>query len=379
MNKMSSGLLLSLFFLTTVNLFPVESLKIEKTKLLTEKIEKKITDTIMNNIFLPGMAVGIAFNDGTEYTQGFGLANIEYNAEVKPDSVFEIGSLSKIFTAVGILLLQQDGKLNVNDKISQYFPSHPSGDSITIRNLLQHTSGIPDLLGLEPFKSNQGKYWTPQELTKIIEAAPLEFEPGQRAKYSSSGFMLLGLIIEKVSGENFSNFLFSRITKPLGMENTILGANNLIIKGRVSGYTMTENGINNAEYANVSAAYASAGIMSTAKDMVKLKNIFKPGILLNEGSIEEMCAPTIFNNERTGIFKIGNDECTFGYGLDMFKLNQTFLYGKIGIISGFNSFFAYFKEIDTFIIVLSNMDNTIADDYNLTIAIADIIREESKK
>ena len=166
----------------------------KKPNLLTNKIEKQITDTIMKNIFLLGIAVWVAFSDGAEYVQGFGLANIEYDAEVKPDSAFEIGSLSKTFTTIGILLLQQDG---MNDKISKYLPSYPDGESITIKNLLQHTSGIPDICDLEPFRSNQVKYWTPQELAKMIGNKPLEFEPGQRAKYSNSCCILLGLIYRK--------------------------------------------------------------------------------------------------------------------------------------------------------------------------------------
>ena len=156
----------------------------------------------MQEKHIPGLSIAVSMPGGT-IEESYGLANVEYKQPVEKDSIFEIGSISKTFTAIGILMLQEEGKLSVNDRITKYFPQYPGWNEITLKHLLQHTSGIKELTETEPFKSNQGKDWTPQEVVAGIAREPLDFEPGQKAKYSNTGCIILGLVIEKVTGISY--------------------------------------------------------------------------------------------------------------------------------------------------------------------------------
>ncbi len=186
---------------------------------LTPEALDGIVKPIMEKARIPGLSISISSADGRTIDRSYGTANLEYQIPVTKESVFEIGSLTKTFTALSILLLQEEGKLRVEDKLSKYFPGFRGGEEITLRHLLQHTSGIKEILSVEPFGSNQEKDWRPQEVVKMLESLPLDFEPGQRAQYSNSGCMLLGLVIEKVSGVAYGDFLAERVLQALGHDS----------------------------------------------------------------------------------------------------------------------------------------------------------------
>ena len=206
---------------------------------VTQAHIKEVVTKVMEEKHIPGLSIAVSMPSGT-VEESYGLANVEYQQPVDKDSIFEIGSISKTFTAIGILMLQEEGKLSVNDKITNYFPQYPGWNEITLKHLLQHTSGIKELTDTEPFKSNQGKDYTPQEVVAAIAREPLDFEPGQKAKYSNTGCIILGLVIEKVTGISYGDFLAEKITKPLGMTHTMLGSNSALVPKRVSGYAMPE-------------------------------------------------------------------------------------------------------------------------------------------
>lgn len=322
---------------------------------LTQNEVDLIAKRIIKESKIPGLSVAVVFLDGRKIERSYGYANLEYKAPVEKDSIFEIGSVSKTFTTIGIMILQEEKKLSVNDKLSKYFPQYPNGDDITLKNLLLHTSGIHELIDIEPFKSNQMKNWTPQEEVEMIKSVPLDFEPGQKAQYSNPGCILLGLIIEKVTGQPYSEFLQERICKPLGMSNTFLGSNSRIIPKRTSGYILSREGIQNTPYASASAPYASGGIMSTASDLAKLIKAFQPGVLLTKESIEEMTTPGRLNNGKLATQGIW----TYGYGLDMVKHKDRILPAKSGGISGFNAFFIYDKKEGIIIAITSNLNESL--------------------
>jgi len=376
MKKQLLIMLITLLSFNTVSLTASEvkpKSATNKNASLCKKIDE-IAAKMMKNNHIPGLVIGISFPDNSIYLKGYGKANLELGVNTEINSVFEIASISKTFTAIGILILQEEGKLDVSDNVSKYFPQFPNGEIITIKQLLQHTSGLKELTEIEPFKSNQIKNWTPQELMKMIESAPLDFEPGQKIQYSNSGCIVLGLIIERLSGVSFNEFMFEHIAKPLGMRNTKLGSNSDLIENRVAGYVFSGGEIKNAEYASISAAYTSGGVISTIEDMVKFKKVFKPGVLLTKKSINSMCAPASLNNGKEGITKTDSLETTFGYGLDMFKFNDYFVPGKTGVISGFNSYFAYFEDKNTLVVILSNLDNSLGHLLRATKNISELIK-----
>jgi len=310
----------------------------------------------MDNMRMPGLAIAISMPDGKVIEKYYGKSNIEYNAPVEKDTIFPIGSLSKTYTAIAVMILKEQGKLNVNDKITKYFPDYVAWEKITIKNLMQHTSGIQSITAVEPFRSNQMKDWKPGEIVAILKPLKLDFEPGTNAQYSNSGCILLAMIIEKVSGMTYNDFLQKNIAGPLGMTHTMFVSNRTIVPKRASGYMTVDNKTQNAEYASTLAPFGSGGITSNVIDILKLKEAFRPGKILKKESIDEMFAITKLNNGRDYIIP-GPIGITYGYCLEtLISPDGKTVPGKAGAISGFKSQFFYFKDSDIFIAITANLD-----------------------
>jgi D-alanyl-D-alanine carboxypeptidase len=256
-NLIGSSHILFLLMLSMTMLSNAQA--VERPQVTPAQINEVVTK-LMEEKHIPGLSIAVSMAGGRVIEENYGLANVEYKQPVEKDSIFEIGSIPKTFTAIGILMLQEEGRLSVNDRITKYFPQYPGWNEVTLKHLLQHTSGIKELTDTEPFKGNQGRDWTPQEVVAGIAREPLDFEPGQKAKYSNTGFIILGLVIEKVTGIPYGDFLAAKITMPLGMAHTMLGSNGALIPKRVSGYAYA-GGLLNAEYASLVLPYASGGIL----------------------------------------------------------------------------------------------------------------------
>lgn len=340
---------------------------------ITAEAVDHIVKPIMDKARIPGLSIAIHTGDNRIIERHYGFANLEHQVPVTNDSIFEIGSLTKSFTALGILLLQEEGKLRVEDKLSKYFPGFRGGNEITLKHLLQHTSGIKEILTVGPFSDNQEKDWRPQEVVKMLESLPLDFEPGQRAQYSNAGCILLGLVIEKVSGLAYGDFLDERLVKPLGMRHTRLGSNNTVVPKRVAGYMLdpTTGNLLNAGYASLSAPYASGGIVSNPADLIKLKKAFQPGgKFLQPASIEAMLAPARLNSGR--VFETPGTGLSYGYCLEILKVGDHRLPAKTGGISGFNAFFTYLPEKDYMVAVTANLGNSLNSLLEISLAVLQI-------
>ena len=351
-----------------IGLTAVPALAGTRERITAEAVDG-IVKPIMDKARIPGLSIAIHTGDNRIIERHYGFVNLEYQVPVADDSVFEIGSLTKSFTALGILLLQEEGKLRVEDKLSKYFPGFRGGDDITLKHLLQHTSGIKEILTVEPFSASQEKDWRPQEIVKMLESLPLDFEPGQRAQYSNAGCILLGLVIEKVSGMAYGDFLAERIVKPLGMRCTRLGSNSALVPKRVAGYALdpATGNVMNAGYASVSAPYASGGILSNPSDLIKLKKAFQPGKFLKPASIEAMFAPARLNDGRP--FEAPGTGLSYGYCLEILKVGDHRLPGKTGGISGFNAFFVYLPEKDCMVAVTANLNNSLSSLLDISLSI----------
>ncbi len=353
--------IITLALLVSVFLLVGPALAEPKKVVNAEEIDA-VAAKVMKQKNIPGLSIAVSMADGTTITRTYGFAEVEHTVSVQSDSVFPIGSITKFLTALGIMLLQEEGKLSTSDKIMKYFPDYPSGEEITIKHLLLHTSGIKEIGAVEPFKSNQMKVLIPQHLLAILKTQQLYFELGQKAQYSNSGFILLGLIIEKVTGLSYSDFVEQRITKPLGMTNTMMGSNTLIIPRRAAGYYLQGKVLKNAEVMSLSSPYASGGYMSTPTDLVKLRKVFAAGGILKQKSIDEMTTAARLNNgqEYANVTGTGFD-FTYGYGMDMLKRGNEFVPGKTGAISGFTSYLAHFRDRGLTVVVFCNMTNTLFD------------------
>ena len=185
----------------------------------TARMQQIIQASVDNKTF---MGTVLVVKDGkTIINQGYGSADLEWNIPNTPSAKFRLGSLTKQFTAASILLLEERGKLKIDDPVSKYMPDAPAAWSkITIYNVLTHTSGIPSFTGFPDYATTEWKDTTPTELVARFRDKPLDFEPGTKFSYSNSGYVLLGYLIEKISGQTYADFLQQNIFTPLGMSDT---------------------------------------------------------------------------------------------------------------------------------------------------------------
>jgi len=196
--------------------------------------------------------------------KGYGMADMEWNIANVPEAKFRLGSLTKQFTATLVLLLQQDGKLNINDPVSKYLPDTPkTWEKITLAELLGHTSGIPSFTDMKEFGVWRMSPHTTEEELALFRDKPLDFEPGSKFAYSNSNFEVLGAVIEKVSGKKYGDLLRERIFEPLGMKDSGLDSDELILAKRAQGYMPGPNGLVLARSESMTVPWAAGSIYST--------------------------------------------------------------------------------------------------------------------
>ncbi|WP_309428083.1 serine hydrolase domain-containing protein [Chryseobacterium sp.] len=193
----------------------------------------------------PGGVFMVAKNGKTIYRKAFGKANLELNTDMTPDQVFQIGSMTKQFTAIAILMLEQQGKLNVNDPVSKYIRDYPSGDQITIHHLLTHTSGIKDFTKMKSLQTIAQKEMKPEMMVDFFKNEPVDFAPGEKFEYNNSGYVVLGYIIELVSGQTYEDFIRKNIFDKAGMNNSYYASDRKLIPKRAYGYHQKEHGFVN--------------------------------------------------------------------------------------------------------------------------------------
>jgi CubicO group peptidase (beta-lactamase class C family) len=214
-----------------------------------------------------GLALLVSRNGVPVRLEGFGLANVELDVPVTPKTIFQSGSIGKQFTATAVMLLVQEGKIDLNDPLSKYFPDGPDWwKDVTIRELLSHTAGFTDY----PKDFDLRKDYTEDELIKMIEAIPPAYSPGTSWSYSNLDYVTLGVLIHKVSGQYFGDFLQGRVFKPLGMSTTRIMSEADIIPNRAAGYRLDKGQLKNQEWASPSAnSTADGSLYFTIFDLTK--------------------------------------------------------------------------------------------------------------
>jgi CubicO group peptidase (beta-lactamase class C family) len=223
---------------------------------LAGQLDQRLSDLFKPDA--PGAAVLVVRGGEVILRKGYGLANLELGVPIQPEMVFRLGSVTKQFTAMAILMLSEEGKLALTDDITKYLPDYPThGQTITIEHLLTHTGGIKEYSSVPTWPALSHTDVTPQELVAVFQNEPLDFAPGERWAYSNSGYILLGAIIEKVSGLSYAEFIQQRIFTPLGMTHSYYDDSTHLIPGRVAGYTPTADGYVNAEDLSMTHAYAA--------------------------------------------------------------------------------------------------------------------------
>ena len=233
----------------------------------------------------PGAAVLVKKGDQILLRKGYGLAEVELGVPVRPELVFRIGSVTKQFTAAAIMMLADEGKLALADDIRKYVPEYPKKSAkITIEHLLTHTGGVPDYTEQPAFEKREREDLTHAEVLALFKDLPLDFVPGEKWKYSNSGYYLLGMVIEKVSGKSYAQFLDERIFKPLAMTHTTYGDDDRIISGRVAGYSRSGADYANADFISMKLPFAAGSLVSSVDDLAKWDRAISDGKLLKKAS-----------------------------------------------------------------------------------------------
>ncbi len=292
-----------------------------------------------DNIFMG--TVLVVDGDRTLLDKGYGMADLEWNIPNAPDVRFRLGSLTKQFTATLVLLLQQDGKLKIEDPVNKYLPGTPkTWAKITLGNLLGHTSGIPNFTDDKDFGFWRMSAHTTAEELAFFRDKPLDFEPGSKFDYSNSNYEVLGAVIEAVSGQKYGDLLQQRIFTPVGMKNTGLDTDELILPRRAQGYAPAKSGLEHARSESMTIPWAAGSLYSTSGDLLLWEHALFGGKVLNQASLEAMTTP-------------GKG----GYGLGLFidEKDGVRVIGHGGGIEGFNTNLSYVPARRLAVVVLSNV------------------------
>ena len=282
--------------------------------------------------------------------KGYGLANIELDVANSPETKFRFGSITKQFTAAAILQLEERGKLKVGDKASKYIPGAPlAWSDITIHHLLTHTSGIPSYTNEAGNKAHMRDHiGAPLDFIKKFQDLQLEFSPGEKFRYNNSGYFLLGVIVEQVSGLKYEDYLRVNVFEPLQMTNTGYDWSATILEGRASGYSKSTDGLEvNADLLDMGQPYAAGSLYSTVMDLYKWDRALYTTKVLNAQSLEAAFTP--------GRYDWG-DGIKYGYGWGITNVHGHKAVGHGGGINGFSTVIWRAIKEDTTSIVLSNTD-----------------------
>jgi CubicO group peptidase (beta-lactamase class C family)/uncharacterized protein YneR len=294
----------------------------------------------------PGAAVIVARNGTVVFRKGYGLANLELGVPIEPQMVFRLGSITKQFTAVAILMLVEQGALSLDDDLTTFWAHYPThGHRITVEHLLTHTSGIKSYTSMPEWLSLWRQDMTVEEIIALFKDQPMDFVPGDRWAYSNSGYHLLGAIIEKVSGQTYEQFLTQHIFDPLGMTHSGYDHVERIVPGRVAGYQKGSEGYENAPYLSMTHPYAAGGLLSSVDDLVLWDEALYKDKLLAQDTLEQAFTPAVL---RTGT------ATGYGYGWGMTSYEEHRMIEHGGGIPGFLTYAIRLPDDHLFVAVLMN-------------------------
>ncbi len=306
-----------------------------------------IIQTEFKNQNAPGGVFLVSRKGKIIYEKAFGKANLELNVDMKSNNVFQIGSMTKQFTAVSILILESQGKLSVNDPVAKYIPDYPSGNSITIHHLLTHTSGIKDFTKMKSISDIAQKEMSPKMMVDFFKNEPIDFKPGEKFDYNNSGYVLLGYLIELISGEKYEDFIKKNIFDKAGMKNSFYASDRKIIKNRAFGYHQKSEGYVNKTIINFSVPFASGSLMSTVQDMLKWQDAINKNLILDVEHTKKAFTKYKLNN---------GDEFNYGYGWHLKDIDGIATREHGGSIFGFKSMGVYIPNEDIYVVGFSNCD-----------------------
>jgi CubicO group peptidase (beta-lactamase class C family) len=295
---------------------------------------------------IPGIALLVSRAGQVVRAQGYGLSNVELQVPVKPETIFQSGSVGKQFTATAVMMLVEEGKIGLEDPLTKYFPDAPATwKNVTIRELLSHTAGFTDY----PKDFDMRKDYTEADLVKIVEKTPLAFPPGTNWSYSNLGFLTLGIVIHKVTGEFYGDYLQERIFRPVGMNTTRIISEADIVPNRAAGYRWVKGELKNQEWVSPMVnTTADGSLYFSVLDLAKWDAALYTEKLLKRSSLDQMWTVAKLNNGKPNSGDYG-----FGWFIETKKGHHVVEHE--GSWQGFETQISRFVEDQLTVVVLTNL------------------------
>jgi CubicO group peptidase (beta-lactamase class C family) len=295
---------------------------------------------------IPGIALLVSRNGEIVRAQGFGFSNVELQVPVKPETLFQSGSVGKQFTATAIMMLVEAGKISLDDPITKYFPDAPANwKPVTVRNLLSHTGGFTDY----PTDFDFRKDYTEDDLLKIVAGIPLAFPPGTKWSYSNLGYLTLGILIHRVTGKFYGDVLEERIFHPLEMQSTRIMSEADIIPNRAAGYRLVKGQMKNQEWVSPTLnTTADGSLYFSIVDLAKWDAALYTEKLLKRSSLEQMWTVVKLNDGKPNS---GN----YGFGWEITSAHGHRLIDHDGAWQGFKTQISRYVDDKLTVVVLSNL------------------------
>jgi D-alanyl-D-alanine carboxypeptidase len=297
-----------------------------------------------------GVSVAVVKGRDTILAKGYGLADIENEVPASAKTVYRIGSITKQFTSAAIMRLVDDGKLSLDDTLGKLLPSAtPAWRGVTLRRLLNHTSGIRSYTGIGPrWQRRWREDMSPDTIVGLVRDDTLDFKPGAQWRYNNTGYVLLGMIIERASGKPYATYLEEEFYKPLGLSQTYYCSQKPIIKHRAQGYQRANRQLANAEYLSMTQPFSAGALCSTVGDLVAWQRALVGGKVVRPASYAAMTTPESLGDGKP---------LTYGYGLGVGTFEKRRRVSHGGGINGFNTELAYYPDDTLHVVVLANTES----------------------
>ncbi len=342
---------------------------------IAAKIDELVKAEMQKNK-VPGVSLVVLKDGKIILAKGYGLANVELQVPVKPETVFQSGSVGKQFTATAVMMLVEEGRINLDEKIGKYLGEVPeSWKNITVRHLLTHTAGMTDY----PRDFDLRRDYTEDEMLKLMQAIPLASQPGEKWDYSNLGYVTLGILIHKVTGKFYGDFLQERIFKPLGMTTARIISEADIVPNRAAGYRLVSGELKNQEWvAPVTNTTADGALYLTTLDLAKWDAALYTEKLLKKSSLEQMWTPVKLNDGKT---------YPYGFGWAVGAVGKHRIVEHGGAWQGFTTNISRYVDDKLTVVVLDNLadfspvklSHNIAAIYNAELAPPPIAAIEDKE
>ena len=317
----------------------------QATSAISDKASTYVRDE-MQRQHIPGLALLVARGGKIVQAEGFGLSNVELQVPVKPETIFQSGSVGKQFTATAVMMLVEEGKVGLDDPLTKYFPDAPSSwKEVTVRELLSHTAGFGDYPETFDFR----KDWTEAELLKLVEGIPLAYPPGTKWDYSNLGYLTLGILIHRVTGEFYGDFLQQRIFHPLGMETTRIISEADIVPNRAAGYRLVKGELKNQEWvAPMLNTTADGSLYFSILDLAKWDAALYTEKLLKPSSFDQMWTPAKLKSGQP-------NKAGYGFGWAIGDRHGHHVISHDGAWQGFQTTIARYVNDQLTVVVLANL------------------------